>query len=269
MPNVGQSLPTVVSNIPRDVRMFLDRVRELLSESGDNALVTEKSLVGYGLINTQGKAVSQEGEVYATPPAITGLAALGAFQNVIISWDTPTYANHAYTEVWASPTFDTLLPVSDPAYVDPATLNDLSLATPIATAPGGVTSDQLGGAKGRYYWVRGVNTQDTVGPFNAVSGVLATTAPDVAFLLTTLTDSITQGQLATALSEEIDLIAQLETFTGYVDSYSGDNLVTRLSVVDASVVNINASVSAINSTVATIDAEVSTRSEERRVGKEC
>jgi hypothetical protein len=33
----GNSLPTITSPIPRDVRMYLDRTRDILNGVGDNA----------------------------------------------------------------------------------------------------------------------------------------------------------------------------------------------------------------------------------------
>ena len=257
MSKPSSSLPTITSDIPRDLRIFLDRLRGVLDGAGTRAVMTRADLEAFGLIDKKGEPIL-DGPALATPPVVTNLSAAGAFSNVILTWDNISYPNHAYTEVWASVTYDTLLPDTDPAYVVPASLDNLSTATLLDTAGGSVTTDQIGSGKGKYYWARNVNTQGATGPFNAVSGVLATTAPDVTFLLTTLTDSITQGQLATALSDEIDLVALLETYTGYVSSYTGANLVTRIGSVDTSVVSINSSVTALNSSVSTIDSELTT-----------
>ena len=209
MPRLGDSLPTVTSGIPRDLRNYLDRLRGLLNNIDDTNVTTRKSLIELGLLDAGGNVIpSTPTGDYGIPPAVTGLAANGAFQNIILTWDQPQYLGHAFTEIWASPIYDTLLPDTDPGYVDPTTYAtfDAETAVIVAITSGSVTNNEIGGSRGRYYWARNVNVEGTAGPFNSVTGVLGETAPDIDFLLDTLTDSITESQLYQDLGARIDLI---------------------------------------------------------------
>lgn len=210
---LSDKIPMVTTPISRDLRMFCDRVRDVLGGDGEQKVATVGDLISIGLVdnNLRPIAPAADGEFLPTPPAVTNLTADGAFQNVILYWDQPEYNGHAYTEVWGSPIYDTSIPPGSPGYVDPATLNNLELAGPIGITTGAVFTDDIGGSKGRYYWARNVNRLDNQGPFNAVSGTLAETAVDVEFLLTTLTDSITSSQLAAELATPISTIPAITT----------------------------------------------------------
>ena len=259
MSKPSASLPTITSDIPRDLRIFLDRLRGVLDGAGKRAVMTRADLEAFGLIDNSGTPILT-GPALATPPVVTNLSAVGAFSNILLTWGNVSYPNHAYTEVWASAIYDTLLPSTDAAYVLPSSLDNLSTATLLDTAAGNVTTDQLGSAKGRYYWARNVNAQNTAGAFNAVSGVLATTALDVDFLLSKLTDSITQGQLASSLSDEIDLVALLETYTGYISSYTGDNLGVRIGAAEGNITSTNSDVTTIQSSLTTAEGNITATS---------
>lgn len=94
------------------------------------------------------------------PPAPTGLAAVGALANVIVTVDPATYHNHAFTEIWRSGA------------------NDLGTAVKIGTTngPASVYADNLGQTGViRYYWARHVSQSGVTGPFNATNGTSATT----------------------------------------------------------------------------------------------
>ena len=154
----------------------------------------------------------------AIPPAPTNLQASGAFRNIILTWDLKLYNGHSAVQVWRH------------------TSDVISSATMVAQVSGftGVYADPVGSGKTFYYWVRAVNQNDVVGPYNNSSGVQGVTAPDVDFLLTTLTTAVTSSQLATSLSTPIAKIDPLVAFTGYSSSYSGGSLITRLGAVETS-----------------------------------
>lgn len=164
-------LPTVVTNIAPDLRAFINRVREAIEGTGGEKLVTVNDLVGAGIAATgPGGAITQPGiSVVGTPPAPTNVAATGAIQNIVVTWDNPTYSGHAYAEVWGSST------------------NNIGQAVRLGMAPGGIFVDATGPSTERYYWVRFVNILDTAGPYNALSGVRGQTGSDVAYMLDTLT----------------------------------------------------------------------------------
>jgi hypothetical protein len=50
----NKRLPTVTSDIPRDLRNFIDRLREVLGSSGSERFVTAQELVSTGVVVTSG-----------------------------------------------------------------------------------------------------------------------------------------------------------------------------------------------------------------------
>ena len=174
---------------------------------------------------------------FDVPPAPTGLAASGAFENIILTWDQQRYYGHSYFEIHRN------------------TSDSVANATLLAVVSGfqGIYSDPVGGGQTFYYWVRTVNQNGVESPFNAVTGVSGTTAPDVTFLLSTLSGAITSSELASSLSTPISQITgfstsisaingnittingnitQLDNFVGFDSSYSGNSLLTRMGAVE-------------------------------------
>ena len=216
-------LPTIVSSIPRDLRMFLDRVREALNANGDDALVTLRSLETYGLVKRQGTTVfpvAQNG-AYVSPPAPLNLTADGALASIILSWDTPTYLGHAYTEVWAA------------AEPEGGGNPDLGEASLVGMAPGTVFSHNLGADTSRWYWVRFVNIADEAGPYNAVEGLEAATGQDPTYLLDLLAGQLTESQLYQTLGERIALIDSDATVAGSVAARIAAEATLRASEISA------------------------------------
>lgn len=167
-------LPTVVSNLAPDLRAFVNRVREALDSGGNNRLITVNDLISSGIaVPGPGGTIipPSGGGVITTPPTPKNVAANGAIQNIIVTWDDPLYFGHAYAEVWGSDT------------------DNLGDAVQIGMAPGAIFIDAIGPSSIRYYWVRFVNTLGTAGAFNAVAGVQGVTGPAVEYLIDTLTDA--------------------------------------------------------------------------------
>ena len=150
---LGDKLPRVTSQLPVDVRRYLDRVRDVFN-GASGELLTVEGLRGIGVLdNSNNLIIPDNTGNLGIPPAVTNLAADGAFQNIILDWDTPEYFGHAYTEIWASDIFeDSLSQAAKDVY------NNLELAKPLAITSGAVHTDYTGGGKGRYYWARNVNT---------------------------------------------------------------------------------------------------------------
>lgn len=90
------------------------------------------------------------------PPAPTALTASGAFKNVILEWRLLDYRNHAYVEIWRNTT-DNL-----------GTAVQIGLSTANVYADASVTVGAT-----YYYWVRAVNIENAIGPYNAVGGTVA------------------------------------------------------------------------------------------------
>lgn len=168
-----RSLPRIVSSIPSDVRNFLDRVREYLSEGGEGRFVTLGELRKGGIVGTTpGGAIIPPTE-YAVedPTAPKNLVVTGAFATIIVEWDPPDYLGHAYTEIWASAT------------------NDFSTMELVGTSEGTIFSHSLGSGATRYYWIRFVNTLGTVGPYNSTNGTVGSTSQDPDYLIEVLSDA--------------------------------------------------------------------------------
>ena len=150
------NLPSVTSNIPRDLRMFLDRVREtlssdMLSRDDVRALIRNPGPPG-GPPGPPGDP--PDGPVDA-PTVPTNLTATGLVEMIHVQWDEAPYRGHQYTEVWASP------------------IDDIRQGEAVGMAPGTAFTHVVGPEVGRYYWVRFVNRNGAVGPFNSQAGVYA------------------------------------------------------------------------------------------------
>lgn len=137
---------------------------------------------------------------YTPPPAPTGFEVTGAYSNIILDWDIPTYRNHAYAEVWRS------------------TTNVLANAVLLGFAPGGVYVDPVGTSQTYYYWIRFVSQANVTGPYNAVAGTQGQTALDPGYLLEVLTGAITETQLFESLGTRINLIDAPSSVAGSVNA---------------------------------------------------
>jgi hypothetical protein len=151
-----------------------DSIAQIKGEKGDplDAAVTFRDLIDAGLakrdirIGANGRIIGGSSsditigneEVFDIPPPPTGVSADGAFQNIIIEWDTATFFGFSHAEVWASST------------------NSFASRVFVGQTTAAVFSHAVGTGQTRYYWIRFVNTQDTPGPFNSTSGTAGTTA---------------------------------------------------------------------------------------------
>lgn len=142
-------LPSVTSDIPRDLRMFVDRVRETLVTEGRVREIV-RSTSGPG---NPGPSPGPGPDGPVDPPTTpTGLRATGEPGAILVQWDIAPYRGHSHTEVWASAT------------------DDFDQAVAVGMAPGPMYLDVVGPLVGRWYWVRFVNRNGVAGPFNARNG---------------------------------------------------------------------------------------------------
>ena len=182
-------LPSIVSKLPNDLRNFLDRVREAIG-SGD--LITRQDLFRSGLAKPGGLGgldlLPADGDIL-TPPAPTNVRVFSGLATIIVEFDYPEYAGHAYAEIWRSEE------------------DDLGTAVVIGQTPGSLYADPVGGGQSYYYWVRFVSVTDTSGPFNKTAGTFGEVGYDPGYLLDILEGEITESQLYSALGEKIDNIA--------------------------------------------------------------
>jgi hypothetical protein len=173
----------------------------MMTGDGTDRVVTVNDLTSAGIASTDssGRIKPSTGSTaVGTPPAPVNVVASAAVRNIIVSWDAPRYSGHAYAEIWG------------------ASSDNIGAAVKIGMAPGSMFVDAIGPSSTRYYWVRFVNILDVIGAYNAVSGTLGITGPEVSYLLEQLAGSVTESQLASDLNTRISLIDAPASVSGSV-----------------------------------------------------
>ena len=92
--------------------------------------------------------------------------------------------------------------------------NNIATAARLDTSTvssGVVYADNVGSGQSFYYWVRAVNQNGDVGPYNSSTGTLGQTGTDTSVLLGSLSGAITASELATDLSTSIGEIGGIKT----------------------------------------------------------
>lgn len=194
------NLPSVTSEIPRDLRTWTDRVRESLEQvqtAQETATTTVVNYYGPGAGG--GSPTWQPGDPLpcgypVSPLAPTGLTVDPGFGFFLLTWDQPTYCGHSYTEVWGLRN------------------DDLGAAVLLGSSIG-TTYSHLETEQNAYwcFWLRHVNVLGQTGPYNQTEGVCAQTALDPEYLLSLLRGRITESQLYRTLSERLDGIEPIQT----------------------------------------------------------
>jgi hypothetical protein len=225
---MSKRLPSITSDIPRDLRNFVDRLREMVASNGNDRLlnVTELKDAGVVGVNANGSlyAMATGGETvsFGPPPPPTGLAAAPAIRNVVVTWDVPSYPHHAYAEVWGAST------------------DDIGTAELLGQTPGAVYVDALGPSATRYYWVRFVNTQFTTGAYNSTFGTSATTGPDLGYTMDILSETYGAGSEAPFFQlnspQEIGGVT-IPAGTYMKAAFIYDGVITNAKIADAAIDN--------------------------------
>tara|TARA_A100001015_G_scaffold231526_1_gene262144 strand:+ start:766 stop:2952 length:2187 start_codon:yes stop_codon:yes gene_type:complete len=201
-------------NVPRDfsaegkrfAQSVVDNLQQLTGEKGDDLdrAVTFNDLINAGIAKKQfiltgggsnfviGKG-DEEG--VETPTAPTGSSANGAFQNILISWDYPSYSGHSHTEIFVH-SADNFAQVE----IDKGRLSPKFLGQTTAS----VFSHQVGNGANKYYWIRHVNRNDVAGPAQSTNGLNATTAADVGAMMALLNEQLQDLPGFTALNTLIN-----------------------------------------------------------------
>lgn len=239
-------LPTITSNIPRDLRTYLDRVREAMNGSGLDDLVTARQLVAAGIAQYNGGLTLAPGEVVAgTPLRPSNVEATGAFANIMVTWDKPAYQGHSYAEIWAAAQTEEQKAAGENPNLGQAEL--------VGMAPGQFFAHNVGNAAVFWYWVRFVNVLGVAGPYNATEGTRGETSPDPAYLLELLTGQITEGQLYQDLQTRIGQIDVLGTQITEVQTVI-DGEIAQLTETISAAVDANTALIQ-NETTARVDAD--------------
>ena len=187
---MSNKLPSVTSDIPRDLRTFIDRLREIVTGTGNDRLISAQDLINSGIASAgnNGTLIVPTTGTIGTPPAPANLSVTAGVNDLFIEWDSPTYYGHDYTEVFSGAT------------------NVIGDAVLLGFTPGINYVDTIGPQQSRYYWARAVNKLGTKGPFNSVTGTLGTTLAEVTHLLSVLTGQVRETQLFADLGARIDLV---------------------------------------------------------------
>lgn len=155
-----------------------------------------------------------------TPPAPTGLQAIGGYETIQLIWDAPDvgYRNPSLTEVWSS---DTDV-IGNAQLVGRATYN--------------MFVDRAGHNQSKYYWIRFVSAANVTGPWNGTPGTFAQTALDVASVLAALAGQISESELTSSLGARIDLVDGIGvgSVNERIDAAS-QSLSTQISTVSTTV----------------------------------
>ena len=165
-----------------------ESVAVLRGELGDplDAAVTYNDLIDSGIakrdlrigsggfIGGPGRVIiiPGDGTVLDIPPAPTGVEVSGAFQNIIITWDAATFVGFSYAEIWT------------------ATSNTFADRVLVGTSTASVFSHQVGNGQTRYYWIRFVNIQGVIGPFNSTTGIGDSTVIDIGAQMALLSEGL-------------------------------------------------------------------------------
>lgn len=209
-------LPSLTSrDLQPDVRAYLSRVREIfetmdfLTRADLEELLASRSGSTTGGGTTGGGTDGGGGgftpgpRCGATqyPTAPTGLAVTGAFTNIILTWDAAPYCGHAYTEVWA------------------AAEDDIGIIELVGQTAARVYAHPVAEGTSLYYWVRHVNVDGVLGPYNGISGTLGETERSPEYLLELLTGAITESQLYEDLASDVGAIDGLSAqYTVKIDA---------------------------------------------------
>lgn len=171
-------LPSVPAQDPA-TRRFLDAAKEIIEvgegQRGDplDAKVTRRDLTDIGLAELRSRKGGGDGigavlrrtedlPNKTEPPAPRQLKAEGATTSVVISWEPPRYANHAYTEVWR------------------ASSDRIEDAAQVGSQSAAVHVDDVGNNFDGHYWVRHVTTAGVRGRFAGPVSAETAKTPDSA-----------------------------------------------------------------------------------------
>ena len=216
-------LPSIISQIPNDLRQFLDRVREFIDAAtgGDSQLVSRSGLIEAGIaVPGPGNSLLPSAPPSDTtpPPAPAGLTASGTLTSIYLTWDLPGYSNHSYTKIWRALT------------------DNFSNAVVIGSRAGAarIFADSVGMGASYYYWIQHVSKADVPGPVvgtgTGQQGVYAYTATDNTAILTLLENALTGTHIQANAISSSELQA-LAVSTAHIQA----NAITSIHILAGSI----------------------------------
>jgi len=247
------AIPTAFKGQERRYAQSVSESLDTLSGRRGNAIdraVTFRDLLDSGVLKLAGGILSEGGidlinpndpnsddnGPIELPTKPSNLVVSSGFESLFLDWVLPPYNGHDYIEIFRF--------ASD------------SIAS--AEAAGAYTryygdqyfyvDENVGSQETWYYWVRAVNKNGVIGPFNSSSGTGATSALDYLFISGLIDDILDDDINNLGLNQTI---TALEDFTGYTTSYSGNSLTVRMGDVETVAGNA--------ATSAQLQSEITTR----------
>ncbi|MGL6045330.1 MAG: interleukin-like EMT inducer domain-containing protein [Vogesella sp.] len=164
------AVSAISSKVPREIAQVLGPLKQIVEALQQGGIVSASGSTSAGSSGADAALPATVVEALidsTTPPAPTGVAAQGGLALIIVSFDKPSYRNHAYTEVWR------------------ADSNDFSQAVLVGTTQSTAYTDSVGGSRVAWYWLRHVSssTPPRSGPFNSQTGTRGETGQDAAYVL--------------------------------------------------------------------------------------
>lgn len=121
---------------------------------------------------------------YPTQP--TGLQVNGGFTVVELDWDAPKYYGHSQTQIWRCPD------------------DNLSEAVQVGSTAANIYSDPIDPVFEGYYWIRFVNADAVVGPYNDSAGTYVITQESTQDIIDVINDEINNSALIDELQAGLD-----------------------------------------------------------------
>ena len=223
---MSRKLPSVTSDIPHDLRTFIDRVRDIITNSGANRFVTADEIISGGIANSgpTGSLVSPSSKATTKPSTPQNLTATGSLNNIIVRWDDPNYLGHSVAEVYRN------------------TIDNIFTAELTGTSASVYYVDSVGYAESYYYWVRFVNTSGKFGEYYSADGVLGVSQDSIVYTADDLRDDLASGAanvIAGGLNSDTKVIIEPTyialqhkdaVLNGSSGAYSGATVYTALGI---------------------------------------
>ena len=187
LPGLKNLPPNLEKELYSSLQSFKEALAVRLGQAGDplDRAVTVRELIDSGVAKKRANKnfdpatdttdfIPNDSTVedLSIPPAPTGLTASSTFTEVIIDWNTATYSNHAFTEVYRSRD------------------DEVGGAQLVTTTSSFITTDVVGYNQTYYYWVRFVSTAGVRGPFNGTNGARADTLEDIGAVMSQLSETL-------------------------------------------------------------------------------
>lgn len=132
----------------------------------------------------------------STPPAVESFSAVAAFNNIVFSWQQPSYKNHSHVELWRADGFKGPEDARVPTVLDDAVFRLM--------APSIMASDSVLPSDEFRYWARNVSKTGVFGPWTSVDGLLVSVPESPSYLIDKISGEIREGDLYPALGDKID-----------------------------------------------------------------